>query len=142
MFSGTVIDRATVQAYLETDYRVSAPTAITLRIGQASAALADLHRRHEVEASALITACNPLSQVTSDQVNEEHQQALARELQRLGLTYVEGVGQHPSNQWSGEPSFLVMGVTLEAAKALCTRYEQNAIVWCGLDAVPQLVLLS
>jgi hypothetical protein len=141
LFSDTAIDRATVQAYLETEYRVSAPTAMTLRIGQASPALADLHRRHEVQVSAFITASNPLSQATSDQVNEANQQALARELQRLGRTYFEGVGQHPSNQWPGEPSFLVMGATLGEAKALGARYEQNAIVWCGLDAVPQLVLL-
>ena len=30
---------------------------------------------------------------------------------------------------------------VEAAKALGTRLEQNAIVWAGGDAVPQLILL-
>ena len=30
---------------------------------------------------------------------------------------------------------------LEEAKVLGCRYEQNAVVWCGVDAVPQLILL-
>lgn len=141
LFSDTAIDRDTVQAYLETEYRVSAPVTITLRIGGASTALADLHRRHGVEASAFITAWNPYSRATSDDINVERQQALARELRRLGLTFFDGVGQHPSNQWPGEPSFLILGPTLQDAKAIGTRHEQNAIVWCGADALPQLILL-
>ncbi len=51
------------------------------------------------------------------------------------------IGQHPSNSWAGEESFLVFGVSLEAAKALGRRFEQNAIVWSAADAVPQLILL-
>lgn len=141
LFSDTAIDRDTVQAYLETDYRISAPAPITLRIGEVSAALAELHRRHGVEASAFITAWNPYSRATSDEVNAERQQALARELQQLGLTCLDGVGQHRSNQWPGEPSFLALGLTLEDAKVIGTRHGQNAIVWCGVDAVPQLILL-
>ncbi len=141
MFSDTTIDRDTVQAYLETEYRVSAPIAITLRIDEANAELADLHRRHGVDASAFITAWNPFSRATSDAVNRERQQSLACELQRLGLTCFDGIGQHPSNQWPGEPSLLILGTALEDAKALGIRHEQNAIVWCGADAVPRLVLL-
>lgn len=141
LFSDTAIDRETIQAYLETEYRVSAPVAIALRIGDVNTALADLHHRHGIEASAFITAWNPFSRATSAEVNLQRQQILARELQQLNLTYSDGVGQHPSNQWPGEPSFLVLGATLEDAKVLGNRHEQNAIVWCGPDAVPQLVLL-
>ena len=35
----------------------------------------------------------------------------------------------------------MVGLAQEAAKALGTRLEQNAIVWAGGDAVPQLILL-
>lgn len=141
LFSDTAIDRDTVQAYLETEYHCSAPTAIKLRIGEANAELAHLHQRHGVESSAFITAWNPYSRATTDKANAERQQALAQELQQLGLRYIDGMGQHPSNQWPGEPSYLVLGTTLEDAKALGTRHEQNAIVWCGIDAVPRLILL-
>ena len=42
---------------------------------------------------------------------------------------------------TGEASYLIFGLTLEAAKMLGMRLEQNAIVWAGVDAVPQLILL-
>jgi hypothetical protein len=51
------------------------------------------------------------------------------------------MGQHPSNKWPGEEIFLVLGLYFEAAKALGERFGQNAIVWCGIDAVPQLIVL-
>jgi hypothetical protein len=36
----------------------------------------------------------------------------------------------------------VLGLALEAAKSLGRRHEQNAVVWSGPDAVPQLVMLD
>ena len=53
----------------------------------------------------------------------------------------QGLGQHPTNGWSGEVSYLILGLTLEAAKVLGARHEQNAIVWSDADALPQLILL-
>lgn len=35
----------------------------------------------------------------------------------------------------------MLRISLEAAKELGARYEQNAIVWAGADAMPQLILL-
>jgi hypothetical protein len=37
---------------------------------------------------------------------------------------------------------LILGLDLEAARTLGNRMEQNAIVWIGADAVPELVLLK
>ena len=54
---------------------------------------------------------------------------------------MQGLGEHPTNGWPGEASYLIFGLTLEAAKMLGMRLEQNAIVWTGADTVPQLVLL-
>jgi hypothetical protein len=73
--------------------------------------------------------------------NQLQAYALSKELERRSLSYVEGIGQHKSNQWPGEESFLVFGLTLEAANTLGSKLEQNAIVWSGKDAVPQLILL-
>ena len=141
MFSDSTIDRESIQAYLETEYCVQGDTPATLKIGIASGTLAALHKAHSVESSAFVTACNPFSQSFDDALNANRQAALAVELRARSLTFIDGIGQHPSNLWKGEPSFLVMGVSREAAKALGVRHEQNAIVWCGPDAVPQLVLL-
>ncbi|MFM0221514.1 DUF3293 domain-containing protein [Paraburkholderia dipogonis] len=141
MLTDSDIPRETIQAYLETCYRVHGDTPTTLKIGETSPTLATLHKAHHTDCSAFITACNPFSQNASDEFNAAKQQALANELKELGLTFVDGIGQHPSNSWPGETSFLVLGLALEAAKTLGTRYGQNAIVWSGADAKPQLVLL-
>jgi len=59
-----------------------------------------------------------------------------------GLALIDAIGQHPTNGWAGESGFLVFGLTLEAAKTLCPRLEQNGFVWSGADAVPRLILLK
>ena len=141
LLSASIIDSATVQAYRETEYRVFAEAGFTLRVGLASAELLSAHKRHKTQCSAFLTACNPFSQAFDATTNAERQAALAKELKQRSLTFESGIGQHPGNGWPGEDSFLVYGLTLEAAKALGTRLEQNAFIWSGADAVPQLILL-
>ncbi|ALP67921.1 DUF3293 domain-containing protein [Paraburkholderia caribensis] len=141
MFSESQIPRATIQAYLETHYHVHGFSPTLLKIGEGNATLAAIHRSNGVEASAFVTACNPFSEPLDDAANAERQKILAVELAQRGLTFIEGVGQHPSNDWAGEASFLVLGVSVEEAKELGARFGQNAIVWAGSDAVPKLVLL-
>lgn len=141
MFSDSDIPRETIQAYLETYYCVHGDTPTILRVGESNTILTTLHEAHDAECSAFITACNPFSQSSSDDFNAARQQALADELTQLNLASIDGIGRHPSNNWPGEASFLVLGLSLEAAKSLGTRYGQNAIVWSDADATPQLVLL-
>ncbi len=141
MFSASAIGPGTVQAYLETEYRVLVDPPFTLRVGRASAELLSAHKRQKADCSAFLTACNPFSQAFDAASNEVRQAALAKELTRRSLPYVQGVGQHPSNQWPGEESFLVFGLTLQAAKTLGARLEQNGFIWSGADAVSQLILL-
>lgn len=132
---------ATLRAYQETDYRVLGSEGFVLRIGHASAALIAAHQRHQVACSTFLTACNPFSQPAAAEVNAVRQAELVAQFEHLGLVYMEGMGQHPSNGWPGEDSFLIFGLSLRAAKALGERFEQNAFIWSGADAVPQLLLL-
>ena len=141
LFFESIIDAGTVQAYLETEYRAHGDEPFTLRVGETCPALAAAHKRHRVDYSAYITACNPFSQILDDEANAERHADLGHELGQRSLASIEGIGQHPSNQWCGEASYLIFGLTLEAAKTLGTRLEQNAIIWTGADAVPQLILL-
>lgn len=141
LFSDSVIDSATIQAYLETHYRVHGEAPFVLQIGQVSPDLLSLYARHNVNCAAFLTGCNPFSRAVSEPENRERQTSLGAELTRRSLTFVEGMGQHPSNNWPGEESFLVLGLDLEAVKTLGERFEQNAIVWCGTDCVPQLIVL-
>ena len=82
--------------------------------------------------------------VSHDQQGEFHQRGrrqFANELARRGLIYLSGIGQHPSNQWPSEESFLVLGINLQAAKKLGEHFDQNAIVWCGVEGLPELIML-
>jgi hypothetical protein len=137
----SLIDPATVQAYRETHFRVLGDASIVLQIGTANDALAALHHAFSVASSAFITACNPFSRVCGDRDNAARQAALSRDLKQLGVGHLDGVGEHPSGNWPPEPSFLVLGVSLDDACAVGRRHEQNAIVWSGRDAVPHLILL-
>lgn len=113
-----------------------------LIVGEANQPLAALHKAAGVTCSAFITACNPFSRQDADVASNVHrQQALANDLAQRGLIFIEGIGELPSNGWPAEESFLVLGVSLENAKAIGKQFAQNAIVWSGDDAVPQLVLL-
>ena len=112
-----------------------------LRVDVANASLLQLYRDTGADRCAFITACNPRSQQWSDAANAERQARLERDLKEQTLVIWGGIGQHPSGLWPGEPSFLVMGISIDEAQALGRQYEQNAIVWCGPDAVPKLLLL-
>ena len=134
------LDPALLQAYRETLYTVREP-ALTLRIGVACEPLRALHQRFGVECSAFVSACNPFSRRLDAAGNAARHRALLQALAAEGWRFLEGAGRHPSNGWPAEPSALVFDLPLEASREFGRRYEQNAFVWCGLDAVPQLVLL-
>ena len=138
----TTLDAATIQAYRETEYRVAGDQAFTLRIGEASPEIQALRTSRRGEPCAYITACSPFSQTVSSSENAARHAQLGAELTKRGLVHIEGIGQHPTNGWPGEPSYLIVGLDLEAARTLGNRLEQNAIVWIGADAVPELVLLK
>ncbi|KXU97831.1 hypothetical protein CR51_21935 [Caballeronia megalochromosomata] len=141
MFSNSNIPGETIKAYLETDYIVLDAASTTLKIGQTDPHLAALHGTYDMPCSAFHTACNPFSEDCGAEANAARTAALAADLERRGLVTIEAIGKHLSNGWPGEASFLVLGLSLEAAKAIGTKYGQNAIVWSAVDAVPRLILL-
>jgi Protein of unknown function (DUF3293) len=139
--SGSSIDPETVQAYRETEYRVLGTVPAVLRVGLRCTDLEVLHRAHHTTCSAFVTACNPQGQIVSDRLNARQQQALVAEISRRGLTAIPGIGVHPTGDWRGESSFLVPGLTRTAAEELGRLFAQNAVIWTGADAVPELLLL-
>lgn len=139
--AASILDPALVQAYRLARYRVRGAHPLTLRPGHRNATLAAAHRRHRVDCSAYVTACNPLGEIAGPAANARRHAALRRELARRGLAHVEGAGEDPAGRWRPEPSYLVFGLRREDAKALGRSLAQNAIVWSGRDAVPRLVLL-
>jgi hypothetical protein len=136
-----MIDPALLQAYGETEYRVDAAPPLVLRVGRAHPGLAACYARLGVDCAAFLTACNPFSRRLADAENAVRQACLRQLLAHDGRTWLPGAGRHPDGAWPAEPSVFVPGLAREEASAIGRLFEQNAVVWCGADAVPQLVLL-
>jgi hypothetical protein len=145
MPSTSILAPALLRAYEETHYCVNAATPdqaeFVLRVNEVSKSLAAMHKKYGVDCSAYLTACNPWSESLPDSENALRQANLLLTLRVRSLRWLDGVGQHPGNQWPGEPSVLILGLSLAAAKVLAQDFEQNACVWSGADAKPQLVVL-
>lgn len=71
----------------------------------------------------------------------QRQTLLSAALTAEGLRHFPGEGKHPANDWPAEPSFLILGVDMTDAAQLGSEHDQNAVVWCGSEGVPQLLLL-
>ncbi len=131
-----------IEAYRSTLFKCGdGPDAFVLTVGVLSPPLAALCRSAGVSCAAHVTAFNPGSETQSADVNEAAHKRLGAELAAAGYRVVEGAGEAPEGRWPAEPSYLVLGMDLEAARELGRRYGQNAIVWAGADAVPELLLL-
>jgi hypothetical protein len=141
LFSESAIDKNLIQAYLDTDFRVHTDQPFVLMVGVSSEPLAQLSRQYQCDCAAYLTACNPFSRSLVDAENAARQAELAKELTGRSLKFIHGVGQDGQGKWPGEASFLVLGLSREASRALARQYEQNAFLWCDKDAVPELVLL-
>jgi hypothetical protein len=139
--SVSVIPPSIINAYLETNYCVFGEFPFVMRIAIANEALAKLYKRYDASCGVFVTASNPYSKNVGEALNSARQAELSKELERRKLIFFEGAGKHPTGTWQSEPSYFVLGLSLDAAKDLGKKYEQNAIVWCGADAVPELVLL-
>lgn len=140
-FPASAVSSALIQAYWNTDYTAIDDAEFVLNPGQASGALRQRMAQHRCDSAVYLTACNPFSRMLGVAENTQRQAQLAMELERRGLVYVAGVGRGKDSEWAAEPSFLIYGMALEDAKVLGRQFGQNALVWCGPDAVPQLVLL-
>jgi hypothetical protein len=137
----TEIPSDLIMAYETTDFRVLEPREFTLRVGQHSTELHELYAELGVTCAGYLTAWNPFSQEASELENEYAQRQLLRQLSLEGFPALNALGIDPSGDWPGEESVFVPGLSLDRAKLLGSEFGQNAIVWAGSDAVPQLVLL-
>ena len=92
MLQDSIIDPATCQSYLETQYHDHGDTPLTLQVGVANASLGARYKALRVESCACITACNPLSQSLEACVNADLHAAVADELrQRNGIGMGRGL---------------------------------------------------
>jgi hypothetical protein len=142
MSETTQIHPDKVRAYMATDYRLGhTDQDIVLTIGKHSERLAAFFVGNAVTCGAFLTAYNPQGTIQSDAANAQGHVELASKLQELGLKAIEGSGSEEGTEWPAEKSYFALGLALETAKAIGNHFDQDAIVWVGPDAVPQLILL-
>jgi hypothetical protein len=135
------LDPDLVQAYRDAVYEIHADAVIRLKVSEYSHSLAGLHKEYQCTTSALITACNPRSQVLSAAENDTRTHALTEEVEKLGYCHLPAVGRDPSRRWPDEPSLWIAGLTKNDAKDLADAFQQNGFLWMEEDAIPRLRLL-
>ena len=146
MAETTQIHPDKVRAYLATDYRLGHTAQdIVLTIGKRSDRLAALFAAKGVNCGAFLTAYNPRGTLQPEAANHLAHAQLATQLEQLGHEVIEGAGSAAGGEkgtdWAAEESYFALGLALEDAKVMGTHFDQDAIVWVGPDAEPQLILL-
>jgi hypothetical protein len=131
-----------LNSYKSADYHVDASPSFILKIGIHSPELESIYKTSHKHTAAFITAFNPYSQELSNQENKDRNLKLEELIQSLDFDYIHGEGKCGDGDWDGEKSFLIFGISEKQASEIGKEFEQNAIVWCDKDAIPQLVLLK
>jgi hypothetical protein len=128
-------------AYMGTNYFINGYD-IPLKINIFHVDLPNIYNKYNVKSSAYITAYNPYSELKTIDENTNNNLSLKKLLINKNYNFIEGIGSHPSNEWEGEPSFLILGIGRDDATEIGILYKQNAILWCGNDCAPQLILCN
>jgi hypothetical protein len=139
--AGSALSPDLIKAYEATDFHVTAMPPFALGVNRYCGKLDRLFKNWEASSAAFITAYNPYSESLATEENALRNQRLQADIKNLGFRSIGGFGTHPDGEWESEDSFFVLDISLEGAKELGAAYGQNAIVWCGEDAIPRLVLL-
>lgn len=132
---------ALLQAYRETEYTVFAQPAFVLQVDKYCAQLAAYCTQHGLHAACWLTAWNPRSELLGTAENQARQQTLQAQLQQAGWHWLPAMAAHPHNGWPPEPGCFIAGMDTDNASDWGRRHGQNAVLCCGPDAVPRLVLL-
>ena len=131
-----------LKSYKLANYHVDASPSFILKIDIHSPELESIYKTSHKHTAAFITAFNPYSQELSNQENKDRNLKLEELIKSLHFDYMRGEGKCGDGDWDGEESFLIFGITEKKASEIGKEFEQNAIVWCDKDAIPQLLLLK
>jgi hypothetical protein len=138
----SIVPSEKLTAYLATNYCLGYnPEEVVLNIGKHCTSLAELFTEHRVACGAFITAYNPEGTQQSAEANSRDHAALLAQVAALGHAFIEGEGADATGEWPAERSVFAYGMDKASACAVGRQFRQDAIVWVGRDAVPQLVLL-
>ncbi|HNN07371.1 MAG TPA: DUF3293 domain-containing protein [Azospira sp.] len=133
-------ERARLEAaYRATTYRIHAPAGdIHLRLDVPSPVFAALLTESATRHWAILTACNPASQLQDAAANGEAQARLQQWLKAHGYRWLAGENMAEACDWPPEASCVVLGLPVAAARQCGAIFGQNAVVAGDGDAIPRL----
>jgi hypothetical protein len=113
-------------AYEAAHYWVDFPTGrIVLKIDQPFAGIDGFGGRSRL---AIVTACNPFSEVLGDAENAERQALLIDAVEAAGLEWFHAAGVDAQEKWTPEPSLAILDPTDQQLDAWMEAFGQNAVV--------------
>ena len=137
----TKIDSSLLNEYRAASYHIYSNPPFIFKVGQYSADLKILMNNYKKNTAAFVTAFNPQSKELILKENQIRNRQLEQEIRLLDFFYIKGDGRCNESETVGEESFLIFGITRDQSTYLAMNYDQNAIIWCGEDAKPQLLLV-
>lgn len=127
-------------SYKATEYVVYANgNEFVLKVGEYSPSLRSFYDKFGVTSILHITAWNPHSQCLSVEANKQRQALLLQAILDKNLTYCRGFGRDPTGEWAGEEHLVVFDADIDTASQFAQEFEQNAVLWCGPSAIPELL---
>jgi hypothetical protein len=135
-----LIQEELLQAYISTSYKSKEHDNIVLRVGQFNPNLKILFQQYSVNSCVFITAWNPFSSLQTIEENKNLNGKLLTYLKRKKFIFFEGIGEGDDEKWPGEESYLILDVDKSQALSLGQNFNQNAIIWTGASAIPELVI--
>ncbi len=138
----TSINEDKISAYMATEYYVRFDEKeFILKIGLISPEIKEIYAIKKLDCALFITAFNPYGKQQDDEENLAVHQRLGAQLRSLTGHVYEGQGADPHGNWPPELSYLALGINRETAEMLGQQAHQDAVVWIGPDALPELLLL-
>lgn len=112
----------THQAFLNTIFKVKGIYNFDIKIDCL------IEKANHLDSYAFITAWNPLPEILSLESNKFRNIELKKDIEKLALIYVDGLGISNDGKWS-EDSFFIENISIEKANELAKKYGQLAFVF-------------
>ena len=135
-----VIQKTKIDQYLDTNYTDNLLESEML--ARKMVAIDDIVVRKHVIENGMAKKDVDDGQVVKKQNKANAKSKLEGKIKSLDLYYIKGDGRCGDSGEVGEESFLVFGLSKKQAINLGKESQQNAIVVCGANATPSLLLLK
>lgn len=121
-----VIPEDLIRDYEAAHYWVDFPAGrIVLNIGQPFVGFDGFVGRNRL---AIVTACNPFSNILADAENDARQALLIEAVAAAGLEWFPASGVDAQEKWVPEPSLAILDPSDEQLDGWMEAFEQNAVV--------------